>query len=742
MTKKISISPNPSVAIKWQDIPLQDRIPEFVSRDYEIYWKDPVANLCWEYLKFTNSKVFSPAASEFLKNHRYCPFPEGTIDFYKFWKEEKRRILEGFTVGGVRISGEHYFYLNYCQILKTTVHPITHQELKTMGFPDFLDMDYYYFLELEKNENPQMYGLPLSERRGMLVAKSRRKGWSYKNAAGLSRIFLFFKESYSIVTSYYDEHGDATMKMTLGILNFLNEHSEFRHPRLIDRSDEIKSGYKERIDGIDIERGYQSTIKQIVFKDSFGKTAGKSASRIIFEEAGLMKNLKLAFTMSEPLLRDGVKTIGTACIFGTGGDQDSATQDFAEMFYDPASSQLAAYDNIYETTDNLGKCGYFVDEFWYRPGDILIQGQVFQGVDENGNANRWAAEISLEQERQVLRKGDRKQYHLAITQKCKTPAEAFMVSEGTIFPAEEIYPVLAQLKSSNTSKYIGVPISLFYTPDDKVDYAPDHSAKLVPINHYPLKTGDNTEGCVVMYEAPVMVEGKVPQDMYIIGYDPYGLDEAGEGASLGAAYVLKTPKYRRHGYNEIVAEYVGRSPGGLKGFHYNVEKLSVFYGNAKIMFENDRGEVKAFFEKRRKLYLLAEQPDTVISKAVSGPKIQRIYGSSMSSQAMKGAAETYVLDFLLETRGSSQDGRSIRNLDLIPSIGLLEELVRYNRQGNFDRVCALMQLVICLEERYNEYLENATTTNNGLDYSFLINNKSLFPGYNKQQYEDRVSIYN
>jgi hypothetical protein len=40
-----------------------------------------------------------------------------------------------------------------------------------------------------------------------------------------------------------------------------------------------------------------------------------------------------------------------------------------------------------------------------------------------------------------------------------------------------------------------------------------------------------------------------------------------------------------------------------------------------------------------------------------------------------------------------ENGDPIRGLDQIYSIGILEELIAYNRKGNFDRVMALMQVM-------------------------------------------------
>ena len=60
---------------------------------------------------------------------------------------------------------------------------------------------------------------------------------------------------------------------------------------------------------------------------------------------------------------------------------------------------------------------------------------------------------------------------------------------------------------------------------------------------------------------------------------------------------------------------------------------------------------------------------------------------------LKDAGEKYIKSWLLETLDFDDEGMPIRALDQIYSIGLLEELIGYNRKGNFDRVMALMQVM-------------------------------------------------
>lgn len=733
---------NDQVAIEWTEERILEDIPKKIrSSVSEMSLQNPVRNTQWKYLKFLDSSVFSPAANDYNKSLEACKGTnltpvytnaiEGTIQHATYWTEQKKRCLEGYEPKingvpcGVKITGEHYFYLNFTRIMKYSVDKNTGEEVKRLDFPDFCSMDYYWFLELEKNENPQKYGLTSKDKKGMICAKARRKGFSFKNAAGALWKYTFFKESYVIIASYLGDHAQATMNMVLEMSNFLNENTEFRHPRVIDRQDEIKSGHKYKDDnGIEIIKGYKSSIKVMTFKNSAFKSAGKSATRMIFEEAGLFENLKIAYTISEPLFRDGDRMIGIPIIFGTGGDMSGATQDFADMFYNPKQYGLAEYDNIYEKTNVNGKCGWFVDEMWFRPGEAVIEDKMYYGVDDQGNANRWIAEWNLDLERTSKRGSDKKAYNATLTQKCKTPSEAFLVTEGNIFQTAELYARLSKLKSEDIYKHLG-QVGELVEKEGKIWWEPDLNDKLQPLMNYPLKPNEDTDGALVIYEHPIEIGGTIPDDLYIIGHDPWGINAEG-GKSLGAAYVLKTKKLalQGHGHDEIVAEYVGRpDPGGMDEYNYNLEKLAIYY-NAKINFENDRGEVRPFFTKRKRLDLLCPPPFVTIQRHMPTSNMAgRKYGYSMGNDKLKQIGEQYLYDWLAEKRGiDDKTGLELTNIDYITSKPLLEELIAYNRKGNFDRVMALIGCVIRLEEIYNPY----TKEESGHPLDFLSNNGNLF----------------
>jgi len=285
----------------------------------------------------------------------------------------------------------------YIDGIKVTVGEGKRQR-KYESFPRFLDMDYYYYHELEKAKN---------SREGMIVAKSRRKGFSYKGAFNLVYEYNWYRDSFSIISAFMSDYSQSTMNMALDMINFLNKHTDWAKRKLIDTRVHIKAGFKEKNEkGIEVEHGYKSEIMTMSFKDNPFKSIGKSSSVMLFEEAGKWPGLIEAYMLSKPLFSDGDVMIGIPIIYGTGGDMEGGTQDFASMFYSPEAYGLRSYENIWDE-NAVGECGWFVDDAWYK----------LPHVDDDGNSDRVKALSELDLQRDLVRKsGNKRAYQTFITQ--------------------------------------------------------------------------------------------------------------------------------------------------------------------------------------------------------------------------------------------------------------------------------------------------------------------------------------
>lgn len=716
--------------------------------------------------KWINSKIFREEALKFQKNKTYTAAPYGTPDWMEYWETQLDRCIKGYSVfeeDGTehKITGHHYFYLNFTQIqiVKFEDDDESAAAEKISQNPDFWDGDYDYFWSLEIaryglcTKNSQVPSTPeerkewnhlnkelkkikksnynykkdetykkLKEQRDtisnnilnrlglrvkphldyldggyhMIVGKSRRKGYSYKDGAICANVYNTVRKAQVIIGAFEKKflYPKGTMGMASDYLNFLNEHTGWAKSRdYTDKVDHKKASYRENVNGTYIEKGYQSEIFALTFKDNPDAARGKDGKLFLLEEAGAFPNLKDSFNAIAPGLTAGAFITGQIIIFGTGGDMESGTVDYADMFYNPAAYRLLPFVNIWDENAENTTCGFFHPVTWNMEGFY----------DEQGNSDiEGATEFELERRRQKMEAASSSTIVEKHMQEYPfSPSEAFLTVSTNNFPVVELRNQLNRVKAENLHLSKGTPVYLT-REEGKVIAKPDLENKLKPIYTYKVKQ-DDISGCPIIFEYPVP---NPPKGLYKIGFDPYQQDE---GTSLAAIYVYKSIHSGTYSKNIIVAEYVGR-PQEADDVSRIASMLADLY-NAEIMHENEVSHVKNYFRRIKRLDQLALQPDTVISKNVKASKVSRVYGMHMNEQ-LKDAGEKYIKDWLLQVRDYDENGNAILNLETIYSIGLLEELIQYNRKGNFDRVMAFMQVMFqCQEEEL------------GKDYSSSENKK-------------------
>ena len=671
-----------------------------------------------------NTEVFREEARKFQRYNAYCLDPWGSPDWFTYWQEQRNRIINGYSVGGVKITGDHYFYLNYCPILKVE-DMSAKKSAKVTDFPDFWDGDYNYFwareiafngivdglgVQTEFDETCRVYaktqpeaeaqkkaleelfkGLQLEVRieadylkggYNLIVGKSRRKGYSYKNAAIAVKNYLCYPRALTIFAAYEKKflYPKGIYTMASNYLNFINANTAWVYPKdVVDKMDHVKASTIEYRNGVKVETGFLSEIMALTFKDNADAARGKDARDVIFEESGAFGTpglLKSSYKATEDCVMAGDIKTGMITVFGTSGDMEGGTADYSEMHSNPLRFGMLPFQNIWDEDSEDMKCGFFHPINWNMEGYY----------DEKGNSDRVGAkEVEMANRKILLDNGATSaDIQQRMQEKPLGPFEAFGMVSTNNFPVLELKRQLEIVKAKNLHMIMGTPVKLFYDYEKKKVMAEpilDGSANVI----YRQKP-DNTslEGCPVIYEYPA----EVPQRFaYKIGYDPYRQDK---GSSLAAVYVYKSVIVGDRTKRIIVAEYVGR-PGEADDVNYICRLFAELY-NTTIMHENEVTHVKDYFRRRKQLHYLAYQPDEVIKKNVKNSKVNRVYGCHMIDQ-LKDAGEKYIKSWLLEALDFDDEGMPIRALDQIYSIGLLEELISYNRKGNFDRVMALMQVM-------------------------------------------------
>ena len=703
-----------------------------------------------------DSSVFRQEVINFKKNGYYCSAPTGTPDWFEYWEEQLRRCIEGYAVTDTdgrihKITGHHYFYLNFTEIQIVEEDEDDEDSVvanKETRPPDFWDGDYDYFwsLEIAKNglftknsqvpstqEERELYKAYQKELRllkeefganykgelkyietkrkrdelsqqvldrlglrvkphldyvnggyHMIVGKSRRKGYSYKDGAICANIYNTTRNAQVIIGAFEKKflYPKGTMGMASDYLNYLNEFTGWAKSRdFVDKQDHKRASYKTTKDGVVIEKGYKSEIFALSFKDNPDAARGKDGKIVLLEEAGAFPNLKDAYNAIYPALTGGSYITGQIIIFGTGGDMESGTVDYADMFYNPEAYRLMPFINIWDEGAENTTCGFFHPVIWNLEGFYDDQGNSDIEAATKWENERRATKLEKSNSTSIL------QQHVQEYPFC--PSEAFLTVSVNNFPVIELRNQLNKVIQEKLQIKKGTPVYLT-REEGKVVAKPDLKEALEPIYNYKPKVADLT-GCPIIYEYP---QTNPPAGLYKIGYDPYRQDLS-SGVSLAAIYVYKTMSSSNYAKNIIVAEYVGR-PQEADDVNRIASMLADLY-NAEIMHENEVTHVKNYFRRIKRLDQLAAQPDAVISANVKNSTVARIYGIHMIEK-LKDSGEKYIKDWLLEIRDYDEHGTPILNLHTIYSIGLLEELIQYNRKGNFDRVMAFMMCMFQVQE--------------------------------------------
>lgn len=721
--------------------------------------------------KWLDSSVFRQEALRFMEKGYYTEAPYGTPEWLDYWKEQLRRCIEGYEVEGQKITGHHYCYLNFAQIERVEYGEEDDDEdealaNKITSFPDFWDGDYNFFwsLEIARNgicskhtqvpstdkekskwtelnkklkkltKDSEEYIKTKSQRDKIsqdvldrlglfvkphldylnggyhfIVGKARRKGYSFKNGIIIANLYNTVRNKLTLIGAYEKKFIEQTMEKTLGFLNFFNEHTGFSKNRLIDKKDFIKSGYVEEINGVNVEKGYKSVIDaKRTFKDNADAMRGVDALFILLEEAGAFDNLAQSYNAIVPSLTAGSKITGQICIIGTSGDMEKGTVDYADMFYNPLAYGLMPFVNIWDDNAENTVCGFFHPVVWNMEGFY----------DKQGNSDiKKALEWENARRKRLLENSSSSiLLHRHMQEFPLCPAEAFsMASHSEIVCIEELRNRLNKIQAKSLHIKKGIPVTLVYNQDKtKVIAKPDLNNVLNPIYNYKPKTND-LNGAVVIYEFP---SENVPQNFYKIGYDPY---RQNNGTSLSAITVFKGHWRGEKTKYKIVAEYYGR-PQNSDMVNEIALKLAILY-NTQVMVENEVTHPITYFERKKALKYLAAQPDRAISNSIQSSKVDRKYGCHMTDKIKEDCIK-YTNDWLLN--GYEDDfGNTLSVIDEIDCPGFIEELLMYNRKGNFDRVSSFFMCMMQLQEQEleKEYSSSVSRLEEVISYLNSLNGR-------------------
>jgi len=676
---------------------------------------------------FVNTQVFRPAASYFDKYGRYDDGVFGTYENDDYWTEEHKRCLEGFSSGGIRISGYHYFYLNYCRIQIVEkkerpwdntygeVHQTKAKKARKVGkrteeFPAFWDEDFAYFTTLDIAENGIAYevwqNLPihlsinpnfLSGGHHLMYLKPRGVGASWKAGGCAARNFCLMRDSKSYMIANEKEFltKDGVLNKFLSIKDWLIKPNgllgysddlerNFFNAEGIGKVSEVKKDSTEMhyrasvvIDGV--EQGFMSEVFGVSLNNNWQKARGKRGQLILWEEMGKFPNADLAWEVARPSVEEGDTNFGTMIGFGTGGTKDANFEALKNIFFDPEQYNVIAFDNVWDDGATNTLCGFFTPA--YR--DVAFK-------DSNGNSNEDLGRAYYDSERELAKKAkDPTLLPRKKAEKPYNPREAVLQAGNNLFMSDTL---IRHRDNVRAHRWYETQCAKGILERDGATLKFKVKDSLIPIHEYPHKNKyADLDGAVLIYQEPYKRDGVIPKDLYKICVDTYRHDQT-SGDSIGSIYVIKQlNNFTEDGGDVIVACYNAR-PAEQEDFNKILFLLAEYY-DAEIAFENDEpGDVVGYAKRHKKLQMLADEFELAFDEDIkTSVKSKRSFGMHMGSgkeNRRKNQGDLFIKRWLYTIRYTRANGENVLNLHTIKDLGLLEEFCSYNPDGNFDRISA------------------------------------------------------
>lgn len=673
-----------------------------------------------------NMDYFRPTAINYQKYgkiNNLRPNPNPNSEYGKWIREEIRRCYYGYTreSDGDFVTGDMYFFLNYCPILLSKIVD-QKKALRVWDFPEYWEGHNLKFNYIEQARNHGHHGAELA---------SRAKGKSFSLAAMTAKRFILGespevnREVKCLITAYQKEYltKDGILNKFQSYIDFCAQNTEFPSRRIKSSLNEMawKMGYVDL--DTNTQKGTLNEVLGVSSKDDESKLRGKRGVLIGIEEFGSFPNLLGLYGTLRPSVEEGDVTYGLIWAQGTAGDD---TSDFAaaqEIMYNPIGYNMEPIPNVYDIEGQGRK--FFT---YFFPGYINRKGC----YDKDGNSDVVKALLEILMNRYMVKYNstDINAITKTISETPITPQEAIIRTKGNIFPVTELNNRLNEIDNNPSfydQTYVG---DLELNSKGEVEFVATNDK---PIREFPLKD-NNAKGAIEIFEMPVKIKDKVPNERYILSLDNVENDVA-QSMSLGSILVLDLWTDR------IVAEYTGR-PMFADDLNEIARKMCLFY-NGRIMVENNKKNTFSYFSRMNSLHLMADCPEylkqkQIIKYSTFGNSSKGITGTP----AIFNFAYTLIRDWLLKpiTITKEEGGEIIEytvpNLHFINNRALLKELVLFNPDINVDRLKSLCQLMLYREEKMILYQNNISNAQNRDDDKDLSNDPFF-----KDNYDNKESIW-
>lgn len=628
--------------------------------------------------------------------------PESVTAFQIYWALEKKRCIEGFTIDGIAVSGWLYWHTVYWHILMYKVVQVGNKKkkIRELVIPSLRDIEWIVANDFVSCEDLGKF---------YMLIGSRDFGKSIIAASRIGYLYTFFPKSESVVSSSEKSYIKlATSKIEDGLTNL---HPVFKQQRLANDWDkEVRGGWKDKDSNQPNPKSSNSVIyiRNYEMGNKPMACAGTRPGFQLIDEVGTLPNFIGCIKDSEGAWYSGEGEEGAegtpSCLTmyaGTGGDMEDG-KEASEVFYAPEAYNVLEFENIWE---GGGKIGRFITatmaKMDFKENKTLaeylgVQSETLSKIiirvsnEERAKKEWWDKEYE-----KVKKSRNQKAILKFLARSPIKPSDSFLVLTKNDF---NILAAQAQQARIRDLKKVGTSVELYH---DGVKIKHKISEK-VPITTFPYKDEGNPNGAdapIVIYEFPI--EEVPPFSLYVAGVDPYRQANSEYSNSLGAVYIFKRiHKITEEKYQYMfVASYVAR-PNDKEDWNNNARLLIKYY-NALVLCENDEMSFIDYMVKKGDEMYLQPQPQWLKTIAPNS-KVNRDFGIHMSNDRIRshvfGLLKRY-LDQVWDTV-KARDGSIISeqlNVSRVFDLMLLEEIIKFNFDGNFDRVIAAA-LAICMAD--------------------------------------------
>lgn len=614
-------------------------------------------------------------------NQKTIPDKESQ-EYDGFYAFHKNLCQTGFYINNTFFNPFLYWHLNFWHTEVDVLDPVTNKINQKYANPTLRDNEWLITNEIHRAEQ---------ERKGLVILGIRRLAKSVLAASYMSMGATFDQDSQNVISGLNAADIKLiTDKIDKG-LGFVPDAWKWQR---------IEDNWKVQVTlGVKGKKGERYPFSQIIIRNLDEGTneeaiAGTKPRRLLIDEIGKGSFLK-GLQAAEP----GFTTpFGWACspiLTGTGGDFKKFL-DAKNLMFDVQQYNFLEYKN---EKDSKRVHGLFIGAKYRMEAKEESNLAKHLGVEDKkleeikilvSNEEK-ALQITKDNIEKKRKAGDKVAY---LKEKMYYPIEVddiFLNASTNMFNVDAAKNQQIKLKTNGIT---GTPIELFHDGERVFHKFTDKE----PITEYPLKS-QPPEGCVVMYEPPI--NQNPPFGLYVAGVDPYKVDQAAESDSLGAIYIYK----RMHDItgekfqDMIVAQYVGRPESRLK-WNETARMLIKYYNALTLSESEDMGFIDYMVEKGDGMYLMHQPewlkeitPNSTISRPYGIPATVKII-NHLNSQLKSYTEE--VIDRIRDDSGSVI--KEVIGFSQILDTTLLEEIIQFNPDGNFDRIRAA-SIAITLAKR-------------------------------------------